>query len=604
MISEAVYLETLKNQVFGIRQPVQHDRIHIAGRVDRADHSAFAANAQDHVLLGRKRAQARGRSSAISRSTTGNSFLPATCPRSAVEAAHELIVIGIFTALISVPLGSVLAWLMVRSDLPGKAGSPWASSSVHDPVLVQSDGLAVGIPQFARRLAGFLPPWVEYSRLARLRSGRDCTRHGAALTRFPTSWSPAPCAQSTVSLRKWAKFRRVQNPDTQKHYAAARYARRALRNHHDAFESRRCFGVAANLGLRIGYFTLATKMRDCIDTRQAGLGYAMALLLIVLASGTIFANQRMIGTRKSYETMGGKGTKHALMSLGKAKLPLMRFLGLFLFIAMFVPCSYSSWKHSSAYRSGYGLDNLTLYNWIGEPTLRTFHPLSAIPNAEFIKGLWKPIELTVISSIITAFCGQFLGYISSRGRGKWYGKLTEQLVFVPYLMPSIAFAAIYLAMWSTPHGIIPSLYGTFTLLVLASVVKHFPFASRAGTANMMQIGVELEEAADIAGASFWRRMARIIIPLAKQGFISGFMLVFISIARVGPDHTADDAENRTLSYIAFTYSRDGLPQCRTLSRYVCFCSCSYPIGSPIVRQGDNGRAGVTRTCKWTIERQK
>jgi iron(III) transport system permease protein len=47
------------------------------------------------------------------------------------------------------------------------------------------------------------------------------------------------------------------------------------------------YGVAANLGLRIGYFTLATKMGDCIDTRQAGLGYAMALLLIVLASGTI-----------------------------------------------------------------------------------------------------------------------------------------------------------------------------------------------------------------------------------------------------------------------------------------------------------------------------
>jgi len=78
---------------------------------------------------------------------------------------------------------------------------------------------------------------------------------------------------------------------------------------------------------------------------------------------------------------------------------------------------------------------------------------------------------------------------------------------------------------------------------------------------MMHIGVELEEAADIAGASFWRRMARIVIPLAKQGFISGFMLVFISIAKeLDLIILLMSPENRTLSYIAFTYSRDGLPQ--------------------------------------------
>ena len=84
---------------------------------------------------------------------------------------------------------------------------------------------------------------------------------------------------------------------------------------------------------------------------------------------------------------------------------------------------------------------------------------------------------------------KILGYISTRGRGKWYGSLTEQLVFIPYLMSGVAFSTMYFAMFSTSHlgGLIPSLYGTFTLIVLTSVVKHFPFASRSGTANMMQI---------------------------------------------------------------------------------------------------------------------
>ena len=173
------------------------------------------------------------------------------------------------------------------------------------------------------------------------------------------------------------------------------------------------------------------------------------------------------------------------------------------------------------------------------------------------------MRLTLIASIITAICGQFLGYISSRGRGKWYGNLTEQMVFVPYLMSGVAFSTMYFSMFSVPHfgGLLPSLYGTFTLIVLTSVVKHFPFASKSGTANMLAISTELEEAADIAGASFWKRMASIIIPLAKNGFISGFMLTFISIAKeLDLIIILMTPTTRTMSYLAFTYSQDGYNQ--------------------------------------------
>ena len=76
--------------------------------------------------------------------------------------------------------------------------------------------------------------------------------------------------------------------------------------------------------------------------------------------------------------------------------------------------------------------------------------------------------------------------------------------------------------WS--YGNLPSLYGTFALLVIVSTVKHFPFASRAGTSNMMQIGISLEEAAEIQGCGFFRKLVQIVIPLAKNGFTSGFLL--------------------------------------------------------------------------------
>ena len=273
-----------------------------------------------------------------------------------------------------------------------------------------------------------------------------------------------------------------------------------------------------------------------------------------------------MGVRKSYATVSGKGGRATLMPLGKAKKPLMAFLMVFLFLAMVVPffvLIMETFQITTG--AGYGLDNLTLYNWIGKSgQIAKYTNYEGIfRDPKFFSAFWNTIRLTLIGSIITAICGQFLGYISSRGRGKWYGDLTEQMVFVPYLMSGIAFSTMYFSMFSRPHfgGLMPSLYGTFTLIVLTSVVKHFPFASKSGTANMLSISVELEEAADIAGASFWKRMSSIIVPLAKNGFISGFMLTFISIAKeLDLVIIMMTPSTQTMSYLAFTYSQEGYNQ--------------------------------------------
>ena len=485
------------------------------------------------------------------------------------QPLRNSLLIGIITSAISVPLGALLAWLMVRSDLPCK---DFIGMLIIIPYMIPSwcksmSWLAVfrnersGTPGFLQGLGLPIPDWLAYGPVAII---LVMTLHYYAFSYIMVSSSLRSVNSELEEMGEIQGANKIQIL----RYITLPLVTPAILSATIMTLSKSVgsFGVAANLGMRIGYFTLATKMHDAINNRQAGLGYAMALLLIVMASGTIFANQRVVGTRKSYETVGGKGTRRTPMSLGKAKIPLLVFLAVFLLLAMVVPMLIlvmETFQVSTG--RGYRLDNLTLYNWIGEvdPNSRTNHTPGIFRNPVFINALWNTVKLTIISSIITAFSGQFLGYISSRGRGKWYGKTTEQLVFVPYLMPSIAFSAIYLSMWSVPHlkGIFPSLYGTFTVLVLTSVVKHFPFASRAGTANMLQIGVELEEAADIAGASFWRRMGNIVIPLAKQGFISGFMLVFISIAKeLDLIILLITPQNRTLSYLAYTYNKDALPQ--------------------------------------------
>ena len=476
---------------------------------------------------------------------------------------------GAMTTLISVPLGSILAWLMIRTDIPGKKVlgllvtlpsmiPSWTKALAWLAVFRNSTSGANGF------LAGMgipIPDWLAYGPIAIILC---MSMHYYAFSYIQVSGA---LRSINSELEEMGEIQGANKAQILRHITLPLIMPSVLSALvMTVSKSIGTYGVAANLGNRIGYYTLATKMRVFIDQGPRGVGYAMSIVLVGLAALILMGNQRIIGVRKSYATVGGKGGRSTLMPLGAAKKPMMLFLGVFLFLAMVMPffvLIMETFQITTG--AGYGLDNLTLYNWIGttDAAVKYTNYPGIFRHDEFWNALWNTVRLSLIASIITAFCGQFLGYISSRGRGKWYGNLTEQLVFVPYLMSGVAFSTMYFSMFSRPHlgGLIPSLYGTFTLIILTSVVKHFPFASRSGTANMLSISVELEEAADIAGASFWKRMSSIIIPLAKNGFISGFMLVFISIAKeLDLIIIMMTPTTRTLSYLAFTYSQEGYNQ--------------------------------------------
>ncbi len=90
---------------------------------------------------------------------------------------------------------------------------------------------------------------------------------------------------------------------------------------------------------------------------------------------------------------------------------------------------------------------------------------------------------------------------------------------------------MYLTIFATRHGPIPALYGTFTLLVIISVVKRLPYSVRTGASAITQIGQELEEAAEIEGATWFQRIRKIVMPLATSGIAAGLMVTFVGVMR-------------------------------------------------------------------------
>lgn len=89
----------------------------------------------------------------------------------------------------------------------------------------------------------------------------------------------------------------------------------------------------------------------------------------------------------------------------------------------------------------------------------------------------------------------------------------------------------YLALFAVPRGPVPALYGTAAILVLIYMAEQMPFTSRAGISSMMQLGPDPEEAAQVAGAGWWRRMVEIVLPIQRRSLTTGVLLSFIAGVR-------------------------------------------------------------------------
>lgn len=292
------------------------------------------------------------------------------------------------------------------------------------------------------------------------------------------------------------------------------------------------YGGPALLGVPVKYYTVSTMIRSAIDIGDKADGFVLAITLILFSMVNIYINQRLVGTRKSYETIGGRGFMAQVSKLRNWKGLFTTLVVVFQVSVIVLPLGLLVFD-TFMLRSGvYTLDNLTLHNWIGQsdPHINNGSP-GVLLNPKVYEYAWNSIRLSIWTALFTALLGVILGYAIVKGRGTRLAKMVEQLAFIPYVIPGIAFGAVYISMFARRMGPIPPLYGTFALLVVVSVAKHIPYSSRTGVSAMLQVGHELEEAAQIAGAGLWRRFRKIIFPLTSSGFVSGFLLTFITTMR-------------------------------------------------------------------------
>ena len=287
------------------------------------------------------------------------------------------------------------------------------------------------------------------------------------------------------------------------------------------------YSVPVFLGSPVRYYVLSTKMMSLINN-YPGQGYIIAAVMIIFGVTILAINQHITGSRKSYTTVTGKSSQISLVNLRGLNTPIAVVLTVLMLLVAVLPLITFALESVIIKAGDYSLSNMTLDFWIGRNLtyLDQGDSTGILLSAKVLKALGYSLLLAATCSIVAGTSGVLVGYGIVKRRGSKLATAVNNLSFFPYLMPSLAFGAIYLAMSTR----VPFLHG-FVVLALVGSVKYLPFASRSGINAMLQLSGEIEEAAVIVGVPWYKRMLRILFPIQKSSFLSGYLLPMVSCMR-------------------------------------------------------------------------
>ena len=448
------------------------------------------------------------------------------------EPLSHTLSIAVGVIAISVSMGSVLAWLLSRTDMWGRR---WFATALIVPYMLPSWTFAlawrtvfrnrtVGGQQGWLENLGFTPPdWLAYGQipitviLALHYTPFVILLFGNALRRFDTQLEDSA---RILGARPATVARQIIIPLLLPSILSATVLIFA-----------KClgeFGVTYVLGLPVDYNVLATSLYRSISSRQTGVAGVLAGAIMLIGIISLLIDARLVRESRKFVTVGGKGTMNRSSALGVYKVPATLFAGIVFLISVGLPLLTLVLSTVMRIPADFTWSNFTLDYWIGHNLETVALSTGILLTNDLWTAAWNTLRIVGLSAICSGFLGLLVGYVVVRSPVRWVSGFLRQVTFFPYLVPGIAFAAAYLSLFAVPRGPVPALYGTAIILILALIADQMPFASRAGISAMMQLGKDPEEAAQICGASWWRRVMHVVIPIQKGALVAGTLLPFIS----------------------------------------------------------------------------
>ena len=278
-----------------------------------------------------------------------------------------------------------------------------------------------------------------------------------------------------------------------------------------------CFGIPAIVGMPGNVEVLTTRIVTYLymgSDEGVRDSTALAASLMFIANGLLFFMTWMLG-RKDFTTISGKSTRPNIVELGKWKWVAVAAITTYAAIAVVIPIGsivmtsfLKSLSKSVLSLSNYGFDP-----WI-----------PVITSAQYMETIWNSVLYGIIAATIGTLLRLFVSYLAVKTtlRGR---TLPDLLTVVGGSTPSIVIALALIITFSGNYGL--NLYSTMWILVVAYLVKYMTMSVRTISAALTQVHSSLEEAALNSGADWLRCCKDIIVPLIAPSIVAGWFLIFM-----------------------------------------------------------------------------
>ena len=489
-------------------------------------------------------------------SFTVANYIRAFAIREFWEASVNTLSFALASTLFSFILGTFLAWVVARTNTPfaqligvvtmGRIIIPGVIITI-SWILLASPTIGVlnyfiesmiGIKRALNIYSFWGMVWVQSLEMAPL----------AYLLMFAALQSVDPRLEEASAIAgagSWSTFYRVSLPLILPATAAS-----ALLLFIQTVES---FEVPLLLGGRARFpvYTTEVYFNTVRMPTDWGLASTYSMMLLVLSMALLFVYFRLIRHGERYQTITGKDFKPRRIDLGRWRYLTCALSLLLVFLITGLPfliMLYASFMPRFQPPTLQALGELTWVNYRG-----------LLEDWDYsITPLWNSTLLGVGSAsvvmLLVAAISYFVNKSNIRSR-----KILDFLGFAPIALPSVVLGTAFL--WF--YLLVPlPVIGTLSIIGLAYLTRYMPYALRFVSTSMVQIHTELEEAAAVAGGTWWKNLYRIYLPLLRPGLMAGWFWVMVHAYReLTISLMLARSRNRTAAVIIYDlWSNGSFPQ--------------------------------------------
>jgi iron(III) transport system permease protein len=261
--------------------------------------------------------------------------------------------------------------------------------------------------------------------------------------------------------------------------------------------------------------TVPVQIFDAVNEINTNpMGYALVVFVLLLTL-VLFAISKHILARKRYEMLARGHTTGAEIPATRPRIVAIWTFGLVVFTIAILP-HLAVVAHSFAERWVF---SITPNAWTGDnyrELLSSRATLLSIGNSLFY---------STCSALLDLVLGILIAWSITRRKIPFAG-LLDTLAMLPLALPGIVIAFGYVAAFDWNISWINPRENPTLLLIVSYSVRRLPYIVRSAYAGFQQTSITLEEASANLGASAFRTLRKITLPLIMANLIAGTILTF------------------------------------------------------------------------------